>query len=206
LKVAVSIHASEDFSTEILKQLKNLDIIHLDVMDGKFVPNLKLNIDILKSIKEEFDLPVEVHLMVEDPLNYIDKVVDYIDIFLFHIEIDENIQDIINKVKSNDKKIGLVINPDTEISQLEQYLPNIDVILVMGVHPGFSGQKFLDSTAIRVKEISKYKEKYSIEISVDGGVNLETSKKLSQADILISASAILNAEDPNYVIKELKKR
>ena len=175
-------------------------------MDGKFVPNLKLNIDILKSIKEEFDLPVEVHLMVEDPLNYIDKVVDYIDIFLFHIEIDENIQDIINKVKSNDKKIGLVINPDTEISQLEQYLPNIDVILVMGVHPGFSGQKFLDSTAIRVKEISKYKEKYSIEISVDGGVNLETSKKLSQADILISASAILNAEDPNYVIKELKKR
>ncbi len=206
MKVAVSIHASEDFSTEILKQLKNLDIIHLDVMDGKFVPNLKLNIDILKSIKEEFDLPVEVHLMVEDPLNYIDKVVDYIDIFLFHIEIDENIQDIINKVKSNDKKIGLVINPDTEISQLEQYLPNIDVILVMGVHPGFSGQKFLDSTAIRVKEISKYKEKYSIEISVDGGVNLETSKKLSQADILISASAILNAEDPNYVIKELKKR
>ena len=206
MKVAVSIHASEEFTTEILKPLKSLDLIHLDVMDGKFVPNLKLNIDVLKSIKEEFDLPVEVHLMVEDPLNYIDKVVEYIDIFLFHIEIDENIPDIINKVKSYNKKIGLVINPDTEISHLEQFLPKIDVVLVMGVHPGFSGQKFLESTAIRVKEISKYKEKYPIEISVDGGVNLNTSKKLSQADILISASAILNAKDPNYVIRELKKR
>ena len=203
--MAVSIHASDDFSIEVLKQLKGLDLIHLDVMDNKFVPNLKLNLSILKIIKKESDLPIEVHLMVEDPLNYIDKVVKYIDIFLFHIEIEEDILEIINKVKNLGKKIGLVINPDTEIKKLEQFLPLIDVVLVMGVHPGFSGQKFIESTKDRVEEIKKYKEQYSFEISVDGGVNLETSKLLNQADLLISASAILNAEDPNHVIQELKK-
>ena len=206
MKVAVSIHASEDFSVEVLKNLKGLDLIHLDVMDNKFVPNLKLNLSILKTIKENSELPIEVHLMVENPLNYIDKVVDYIDIFLFHIEIKEDISTIIKKVKKLSKKIGLVINPDTQIKELEPYLPFIDVVLVMGVHPGFSGQKFIESTKDRVEEIRKYKNQSSFEISVDGGVNLETSKKLNGADILISASAILNAEDPNYVIRELRNR
>jgi ribulose-phosphate 3-epimerase len=205
LKVAVSFHASDDFNVNVLKSLKGLDLIHLDIMDGKFVPNLKNNLDVLRKIKSQSDIPIEVHLMVEDPINYIDKIVDYIDIFLFHIEIKQNIQEIILKVKSLNKKVGLVINPDTKIEDLEKFLPIIDTILLLGVKPGFSGQKFIESTNDRLKDILKFKEKFPLEIRVDGGVNLETSKKLLEADVLISASAILNAKNPNKVIKELKK-
>jgi ribulose-phosphate 3-epimerase len=117
-KVAVSIHAIENFTLQIIKGLKGLDYIHVDVMDGKFVDNINLNLNVFKIIKETYDVPIIAHLMVVNPFQYIYKIIEYIDVFLFHFEIDGNKKVIINEVKGKNKKVGIAINPDTEISEI----------------------------------------------------------------------------------------
>ncbi len=203
-KVAVALHATDGFDINQVKNLENLDYIHVDVMDGKFVNNTMLNLDIFKALKKNFDIPIIVHMMVEDPLQYIDKIIDYIDAFLFHKEIKSPISKIIETVKTHKKKVGLVINPPTEVSSLHPYLDQVDLVLIMGVNPGWSGQKFIQSTIEKVNELSNYKKKFNFEIDVDGGVNLENALKLSNADILSSSSTILKAENPNQTIMLLK--
>ncbi|MFX0179214.1 MAG: ribulose-phosphate 3-epimerase [Candidatus Hodarchaeota archaeon] len=203
-KIAVSIHAKDDFNPDILKDLKDIDFIHIDVMDGKFVDSVNLNLDIFKLVKENFDIPILAHLMVVDPLNYISAIIDYVYAFLFHYEIDTDITSVIKEVKKYDKKVGLVINPNTKISDILEYLSLLDIILVLGVNPGWSGQNFIPDTINKIEKLAKYKHKYNFLIDVDGGINPETAKKLLKADILTSASAILNAIDPNSVIQRLK--
>lgn len=203
-KVAVSIHAIENFTPQIIKGLKGLDYIHVDVMDGKFVDNINLNLSVFKAIKENYDVPIIAHLMVVNPFQYIDKIIEFIDVFLFHFEIDGNKKVIINEVKGNNKKVGIAINPDTEISEIIPYLNEIDIVLVMSVYPGRSGQKFIPETVKKVNHLAEYKKDYDFEIDVDGGVNLENSKMLINTDILSSASTILKAKDPNLVIQTLK--
>lgn len=203
-KIAVSLHAANNFSPEIIKDLRDLDYIHIDVMDGKFVNNTNVNLDIFRSIKENFKTPIIAHLMVLNPLKYIDKIIEFIDIFLFHLEIEGNKKIIIDKVKNFNKKVGIAINPDTNISEIIPYLDKIDLVLVMSVHPGWSGQKFITDIIKKVNYLAEYKKQYKFQIDVDGGINLENAKKLIHADILSSASTILNAEDPNLIIKLLK--
>ncbi|MFX1356566.1 MAG: ribulose-phosphate 3-epimerase [Promethearchaeota archaeon] len=203
-KVAISIHATNDFSIEPLKNLKNFDYFHVDVMDGKFVENKCLNLNVFKEIKANFNIPIIVHLMVSDPLKYIDEIIDYIDVFLFHFEIERGIIQIINRVKSSGKLVGIVLNPKTIIAQIEYLLPKLDVVLILGVEPGFSGQKFISETLQKIYQLSKLKKKYPFIIDVDGGVNLETIKKMKKVDILTSSSAILKAKDPNSVIQKFK--
>ena len=203
-KVAVSIHAIDEFNPDIIKQLKGLDYIHVDVMDGKFVDNVNRNLNVFKKIKEISDLPIIAHLMVVNPDEYIDKIIEFIDVFLFHYEIDGNINAIIKEIKGWSKKVGIAINPDTEISEIVPYLDDLDMILVMSVYPGWSGQEFIPETIEKVDQLAKYKEIYNFEIDVDGGVNLENSKNLINADILSSASTILKAKDPNLAIHSLK--
>jgi ribulose-phosphate 3-epimerase len=203
-KVAVSIHAVEDFTPEIINGLNNLDYIHIDVMDGKFVKSVNNNLKAFKIISENFQIPIIAHLMVIDPSEYFDKIIDYVHYFVFHIEIKEDIARLIKLIKERKKKIGLALNPDTEISKIMPYLRDIDLILIMSVYPGYSGQKFISKTIDRINSLAKYKKEYYFEIDVDGGVNLENAKKLTNADILSSSSTILNAENPNNIILALK--
>ncbi|MFX1443322.1 MAG: ribulose-phosphate 3-epimerase [Promethearchaeota archaeon] len=203
-KIAVSIHATDDFNLEIIKGLKDLDYIHIDVMDGKFVNNTNLNLDVFRIIRENSKYYIVAHLMVINPYDYIEKIIDFIDIFLFHFESEYVMEEIINKVKKFNKKVGLVINPETNISQIEPYLKFLDEILVMSVNPGWSGQKFIPEVINKINHLAQYKNKYNFMISVDGGININNAKLLRNADILCSSSTILNAKNPNKVIEKLK--
>jgi len=202
-KVALSIHAHENFSLDSIKGLIGLDYIHIDVMDGIFVSNSNLNLKIFKLVREHSNIPIIAHLMVVNPYDYIAKLIDYIDVFLFHFEIEGDKARIINEIKKQEKKVGLVINPETKISEIYNFLNRIDYILVLGVKPGWSGQNFIPNTINKVNQLAYYKKEYNFQIDVDGGINLENAKSLRNADILTSASTILESENPNDIIKRL---
>ncbi|MFW9970651.1 MAG: ribulose-phosphate 3-epimerase [Candidatus Odinarchaeota archaeon] len=204
IKVAVSVHAKDDFSVDILKGLEGFDYIHVDIMDGVFVNNENKNLDVFPKIKEAYNFPIIAHLMVIDPFNYIKEIIKFIDIFLFHVETDNKKIKIIQEVRNYDKKVGLAINPNTNIEEIIPYLKKIDVVLIMSVNPGWSGQKFLSSTEEKLNKLAKYKNKYNFLIDIDGGINLINAKLLNNTDILTSSSSILNSKHPNRIIKLLK--
>jgi len=203
-KIAVSIHATNDFTADIIKDLEGLDYIHVDVMDGKFVNNINNNLKVFKSLKETYDIPIIAHLMVINPLDYIEKIIDYVDIFLFHFEINNDKNRIIQIIKEKQKQVGFAINPETHISNIIPYLEKIDLVLIMSVNPGWSGQKFLENTPKKVDDLAEYKKKFDFLIDVDGGINLTNAKLLTNTDIISSSSTILKAQNPNEIIKRLK--
>lgn len=204
-KVAVAIHALKDFNPNIIKGLKGLDYIHVDVMDGKFVNNTNLNLEVFKTLKERTDIPIVAHLMVINPYEYIEQIIDFIDVFLFHLESEGDKLVIINEIRKKGKDVGIVLNPDTEITEITPYLNLIDLILVMSVFPGWSGQEFIPDTIDKVNILAEYKNRYKFEIAIDGGINCENAKSLVNADILCSSSTILKADDPNNIIQSLKQ-
>jgi len=203
-KVAVSIHAIDNFNPSVIYKLKGLDYIHVDVADGKFSNVKHNNLNVFNILSENFDIPIIAHLMVIDPYDYIDKIIDFLDIFTFHIEIKQNLREILTRVKEKGKKVGMAISPNTKINEILPFLKDLDLVLVMSVHPGGSGQKFLDKSVERVNLLNKYKKENNFLIDIDGGINLENAKKLN-VDILSSTSTILNAKDPNLIIKLLKE-
>jgi ribulose-phosphate 3-epimerase len=204
-KVAVSLHAKENFDPDVIRGLKGLDYLHVDVMDGKFVQNKQNNLEIFKTLKKNYDMLIIGHFMVKDPLIYLDKVIEYIDIFVFHYESGGDTEVVINKIKNLDKKAGIAVNPYTSIPNIIPYLNKIDVVLIMAVNPGYSGQEFISGTPDKINLLFDYRIKNNLnfEIDVDGGVNPENAK-LINADILTSASAILKADNPNSIIHLLK--
>jgi len=204
-EVAVSIHAIEDFKLEIIKDLEGFDYIHIDVMDGKFVSNKNNNLNVFAIIKKNYNTPIIGHLMVINPFEYIKKIIDNIDIFLFHFEIDYDVYEIIDEIRKNNKKVGLAINPETNISDIIPFLKAIDLVLVLSVHPGWSGQRFIPNTIKKIDQLAKLKIKYNFIIDVDGGINLTNAGLLKNSDILTSSSTILKAKDPNRIIKLLRE-
>ena len=202
-KIAVSIHARKNFIPDVIKDLDGLDYIHVDVADGKFANVRHINLDTFRILKENYNTPIIAHMMVVNPFDYIDKIIKYLHSFTFHLEIKENKWLIINEIKNRGKNVGIAINPNTKISEIIPYLDVIDLVLVMCVHPGRSGQKFIPQSIDKVNRLTEYKKEFEFEIEVDGGINLENAEKLN-VDILSSTSTILNSKTPNTIIQLLK--
>ena len=212
IKIAPSI-LSADFS-KLADEIKAIeragaDLIHIDVMDGHFVNNITFGPVLIKSIRDVTELPFDVHLMINPAHNFIkDFVESGSDTISIHIEIPENIQATIDLIKSFKKKVGLAINPDTDIKQLVPYLDSIDQIIIMSVYPGFAGQSFIENTYDKVKELKALinAKNASTKIEIDGGVNANNGPKLVQAgaDVLVAGSFVFKSENPTQTIEGLK--
>ena len=190
---------SADFSKlgDDIKRLEQsgADMIHVDVMDGHFVPNLTIGPPVIKSLRKYTSLPFDVHLMINPVHKYIKDYSDAgADIITFHPEATENILETINLIKSLNKKVGISLNPNTEIKAAEEHLDKVDLILIMSVYPGFGGQKFIGDVVQKIKDLDKKRNKlkHSFKIEIDGGINFETSKIAVQAgvDILVSGTTV----------------
>ena len=197
---------SADFS-QLGNEIKRLekggaDMIHVDVMDGHFVPNLTIGPPVIKNLRKFTKLPFDVHLMISPVQKYIKDYAEAgADIITIHPEATENLKDSINHIKKLNKKVGVSLNPETKINIVNDYLKEIDLILIMSVHPGFGGQKFMPEVLNKIKELKKIKEekKLNFNIEIDGGINFDNYKLAIQAgaDILVSGTTIFKNNDGN---------
>ena len=176
------------------------DMIHVDVMDGHFVPNITIGPPVIKSLRKYTDLPFDVHLMISPVHKYIEDFSKAgSDIITIHPEATENVKDSIDLIKSLGKKVGLSLNPDTPIDTIKKYLDQVDLVLVMTVYPGFGGQKFISKVLNKIKNLKNIKDenKFQFDIEVDGGVNFENNKLAIEAgaNILVSGTTIFKNND-----------
>jgi len=204
IKIAPSIlSANFAFLQEEIDRISNADYLHIDVMDGHFVPNITFGPVVIKNIKT--DLVKDVHLMIENPMNFIEEFVKSgANIITIHYEACKNILETIDKIHSFGVKAGLSLNPDSRIENIIDFIPKIDMILIMAVNPGFGGQKFIPEVLDKIK---KLREMYpEIDIEVDGGINEETAKiaKENGANVFVSGSYIFNSKSPSKNIEKLR--
>jgi len=214
IKISPSI-LSADFS-QLGNEIKRLeeggaDLIHVDVMDGHFVPNLTIGPPVIKALRQYSTLPFDVHLMISPVHKYIKDYAEAgADIITIHPETTDNLDSSVNLIKKLNKKIGLSLNPDTPINIIKKFLPSIDLVLIMSVYPGFGGQKFIPEVIDKIKELNSIKKKQNIQfdIEVDGGINFDNSKLVIKAgaNILVSGTTIFknNNGDIKKNIETLK--
>lgn len=213
LKLAPSI-LSADFAN-LLDGVKKIeeggaDYIHVDVMDGHFVPNISFGAAVMKSMNGKTSLPYDVHLMIEDPDKYIgDFVTPQTEYITVHQEACTHLHRTLEYIKSYGVKAGVSINPATPLSALKWILGNVDMVLIMSVNPGFGGQKFIPEAIKKVAELAKMRAEggYDFLIEIDGGITLDNVKEVIDAgvDIAVAGSAVFKAEDVADRVREFKK-
>ncbi|MFP7252799.1 ribulose-phosphate 3-epimerase [Terribacillus goriensis] len=212
-KIAPSI-LSADFAN-LANEIRDVekggaDYIHVDVMDGHFVPNITIGPLIVEAIRPVTKLPLDVHLMIENPDRYIGEFVKAgADIITVHQEACIHLHRTIMMIKEQGVRAGVVLNPATPVSLIEEMLPELDMVLLMTVNPGFGGQRFIPSVLKKVEELSKLREALELdfEIEIDGGVNIETAGLCTDAgaDVLVAGSAVYNQEDRAAAIAAIRK-
>lgn len=185
------------------------DIIHCDIMDGNFVPNISFGQSIVKQVNGMTDLPLDVHLMINEPTKYIKDFADAgADFISVHYENNFHLNRVINQIKDAGAKAGVVLNPSTPVSVLENILPYADFVLLMSVNPGFGGQKFIPNVINKVSDLKKQITERSLncKIEIDGGVDLHNIKELSDAgvDMFVCGNSIFGSSDRAGVIKKMK--
>ena len=205
VKISPSI-LSADFS-KLGSEIRDLekagaDLIHIDVMDGHFVPNITIGPEVINKLRKYTSLPFDVHLMISPVHNFIKKFADAgADIITIHPEATDNLISSIKKIRSYNKKVGVSLNPGTSVDVAFPVLNLIDLVLVMSVNPGFSGQKFIEATLDKVRLLRKEidKKKLTTQIEIDGGINFENSKKARKAgvNILVSGTTIFKENEGN---------
>ena len=203
IKISPSI-LSADFS-QLGNEIKKLeeggaDMVHVDVMDGHFVPNLTIGPPVIKALKKQSLLPFDVHLMISPVHKYIQAYSEAgADIITIHPEATDDLGSSISEIKKNNKKVGVSLNPETKIDTIIKHLKEIDLILIMSVNPGFGGQKFMPQVLTKITELRKIeKEKnFNFDIEIDGGINFENSKEAIKAgaNILVSGTTIFKSND-----------
>ncbi|MFB1098501.1 ribulose-phosphate 3-epimerase [Terribacillus sp. JSM ZJ617] len=212
-KIAPSI-LSADFAN-LANEIRDVekggaDYIHVDVMDGHFVPNITIGPLIVEAIRPVTKLPLDVHLMIENPDRYIGEFVKAgADIITVHQEACIHLHRTIMMIKEQGIRAGVVLNPSTPVSLIEEMLPELDMVLLMTVNPGFGGQRFIPSVLKKVEELSKLREALELdfEIEIDGGVNIETAGLCTDAgaDVLVAGSAVYNQEDRTAAIAAIRE-
>ncbi|MBD7910808.1 ribulose-phosphate 3-epimerase [Clostridium cibarium] len=188
----------------------NIETIHIDIMDGQFVPNISFGFPILQAIRSSTKLTLDVHLMINNPSNFIKEFVDYgADIITVHYEGNHHLHRLIQQIKSYNIKAGIAINPATPISSLKHIIHDVDLVLIMSVNPGFGGQSFIPFTLDKINELKSLKEdlNLSFNISVDGGVKSSNYKDIlnAGADLLVVGSDLFKNNDISNNIKAFSK-
>lgn len=213
IKISPSI-LSADFS-KLGEEIKNIDqagaeMVHIDVMDGHFVPNLTIGAPVIAALRKITTKIFDVHLMVENPQDYVVSFTKAgTDIFTFHIETAPHVHRIIQNIKENNMKVGIALNPGTPLTTINEILDDIDMVLLMTVNPGFGGQKFIPSVLKKIKELKEMirARNLNIDIQVDGGINKVTAPQVvaAGANILVAGSAIYGSDNIAKSIEDLRK-
>ena len=212
IKIAPSI-LSADFSRlgEDVERLHKggADFIHIDVMDGSFVPNISFGLPVIKSIRNRTDKIFDVHLMIDNPSRYIDDFIEAgADLITIHYEADIHIDRTINYIKSKGKMAAVALNPGTPVSVLKDLIPSLDMVLIMSVNPGFGGQKFISYSLDKIKEVDKMRKERNPKmiIQVDGGIDVSNIEAVTEAgaDVVVAGSAVFKNNEIEANIRALR--